>query len=446
MALINNENNMTLANKTIKIVSVAIFVLAAFTMLKPAPVHAFKLVRLIDPLCLTCQSNSNTNTSKTSNYYNNVVDSYNTTNTVINNNASSNSNHTPTPAPSPRPIPTPAPSQNNSSSVINNSFIVNNGSNDTGSNSHVYNRSTYYDTGHGRYDTVVYQNNNYPNNYPYNYNNNYNNQYVYPGLTATCYASQTSVNVGNTVTWIANVVGGAGNYAITWNGTDSLYGYGSTVYKTYNNAGSKYASITVSSGNQTITQSCTNSVSVYDYNYNQYQYYYPTPQPAPVAIPSNYYNNYTSYPSGFQIACYPDKVSAKIGSPVTWAVEVLGGSGNYSYSWTGTDGLSSTQSSVVMTYGSTGSKSATVTVNSNGQSMSQACGSTVTIVRPTIVKTTPSTTTTVNQNQYDQSQYNQASLSSLFSLHNVPWGWVVILVILVLIFTVIYLIANRNKI
>jgi hypothetical protein len=41
---------------------------------------------------------------------------------------------------------------------------------------------------------------------------------------------------------------------------------------------------------------------------------------------------------------------------------------------------------------------------------------------------------------------NGLSAAALFSLKNVPWGWVAILIILVLFATVVYLIFNRPKI
>ena len=47
----------------------------------------------------------------------------------------------------------------------------------------------------------------------------------------------------------------------------------------------------------------------------------------------------------------------------------------------------------------------------------------------------------------DHDQKNTSlSAASVFSLGNVPWGWVAVLVILVLFATVLYLLFNRTKI
>ncbi len=54
---------------------------------------------------------------------------------------------------------------------------------------------------------------------------------------------------------------------------------------------------------------------------------------------------------------------AVVGQQVAWVVNVNGGSGSYTYSWSGTDGLSDTSGrSVYKTYTTTGTKSATVVV------------------------------------------------------------------------------------
>ena len=199
------------------------------------------------------------------------------------------------------------------------------------------------------------------------------------------------------------------------------------------------------------------------YNYNNYSY------PYNYGYNNTYYpQNYSYYPDygynqnytynqnyvyspvtagGLQIACFPDKVSARVGASVTWAIEAIGGNGNFTYAWTGSEGLSSNQASVITTYGTPGQKSATVTVtSSNGQTITQACGSKVNITSAYLA---PRPANNNNQNPQINNQYqqdNSLSAASLFSLKNVPWGWVAVLVILVLMFTVMYLIFNRNKI
>ncbi len=56
-----------------------------------------------------------------------------------------------------------------------------------------------------------------------------------------------------------------------------------------------------------------------------------------------------------------------------WSVTPSGGTGTYSYSWSGTDGLSGTAQSVVKTYSTVGSKNASVTITSGTQTTVVSC-------------------------------------------------------------------------
>lgn len=347
-------------------------------------------------------------------------------------------------------------------------------------------------------------------------NYNYNNS----PLGVSCYSTPTSAGIGDSVIWRASPYGGNGNYYISWSGTNGLSGNGTSISKRYNSEGTKNASVTVTSGNRTVSQNCGNSVEIYDYDNNNYNDYYDYDYDSNLSVScsadvtfapvgtrvvwrayvsggngsyrydwdgdenlngsskseaieydstgvkrasvevrsgnrrinrscsntvtvgvSNNYNYNTQYNTNFQIACYPDKTSARIGTPVTWAVEAVGGSGNYSYSWIGTNGLSGNSLSVMTTYGSAGTKSATVTVtDSNGRTASQACGSTV------YVQGATQTTGTTVKPAADDDSNNPYSAAALFSLKNIPWGWVIVLVFLVLFGTIVYLIATRNRI
>ncbi len=244
------------------------------------------------------------------------------------------------------------------------------------------------------------------------------------------------------------------NPLLTWAPKSFTVGSSNTSGSTVNNSTNNYSNYY--SGGYSYTN------PPYNYNYNNYSY------PQDYGYNQNYNQNYPYYPDygynqnynynqnyvyspatagGLQIACFPDKVSAKVGASVTWAIEAIGGNGNFTYAWTGSEGLSSNQSSVITTYGTTGQKSATVTVtSSNGQTITQACGSKVNITSAYVA---PRPTNNNYQNPQINNQYqqdNSLSAASLFSLKNVPWGWVAVLVILVLMFTVMYLIFNRNKI
>lgn len=172
-----------------------------------------------------------------------------------------------------------------------------------------------------------------------------------PLLDGYCQASPSSVETGDQVRWTAYPSGGTGNYSYDWSGTNSLNGSGKTVYKTYSSTGSKDATVRITSDGQTITRDCSVDVNR-QYNYNND-------------------NN-----GSLSISCYPDQTQVPVGRSVTWRSSVDGGDGDYSYRWTGTDGLSSRSRTDSETYDTPGVKSATLRVtDGNGDSDTQNCGS-----------------------------------------------------------------------
>ena len=293
----------------------------------------------------------------------------------------------------------------------------------------------YYNPQYPTYPNNYYQNN--YNNVPYNYN--YQNSYS--PLSVTCSANTSYATVGTTVYWNANVSGGSGSYTYQWGGSDQVYGSNSSLGASYNTPGPKYASLTVYSNGQTITQGCTNSVNVtggyVTQQYNNNQQYTNTTN-------TNYQN--TTNSGGLIVACAADARNVNVGTPVTWSVESTGGNGQYSYSWTGSDGLTGSQTSIATSYTSTGSKTASVTVTSGGATATAACGSAVNVVpagqsvNNTLGRTNSSTGIARGTST------NGLTANALFSLANIPWGWVALLIILVLAATVLYLLFNKSKI
>lgn len=71
-----------------------------------------------------------------------------------------------------------------------------------------------------------------------------------------------------------------------------------------------------------------------------------------------------SVSAALAVSCSASPASPMVGDTVTWTAAVTGTAS--SYSWTGTDGLSGTGQTAGMTYGTAGTKSATVTVTSPG--------------------------------------------------------------------------------
>ncbi len=84
----------------------------------------------------------------------------------------------------------------------------------------------------------------------------------------------------------------------------------------------------------------------------------------------------------------------------SWHVSASGGTGSYSYQWTlandnmstGISGTSADlqQSSLLATYGSTGTKSATVVIRSGSQNVTAGCSATISGPTPTLSNITPS--------------------------------------------------------
>lgn len=278
------------------------------------------------------------------------------------------------------------------------------------------------------YVTVYNQSTYYPPTYPTypNYGYNYQYQYYSP-LRVSCVSNATYVGLGNTVTWSASATGGNGYYQYSWTGTDGIYGQGQSIAYTYNQPGTKYASVTVYSNGQTVTEPCANIVNV--------------GLSGASVIPGGAYPIYSN-PNALDVACFADPTSAAINQAVTWKAEATRGTGQYTYNWSGSDNLSGNQASVIKFYSTPGLKNAVVSVTSaDGKTGTHACSVTVrgaseAVKQPPQQPAAPAQPT-VNQN---------VTAASYFSLGSIPWGWVAVLVILILFATVMYLLFNKPKI
>ncbi len=156
-----------------------------------------------------------------------------------------------------------------------------------------------------------------------------------PPITGSCSAVPTTTTTGQTVSWFASASGGTGSYAYSWSGDESLTGTTATVYKQYALTGVKQASVTVTSGGVSQTFPCSNTVTI--------------TEPAPLGG-----------------TCASTPASGTTATSFTWGVSNLNGSGNYTYLWSGTDGLSGNTASVQKTYSTGGTKAASVTVTDTG--------------------------------------------------------------------------------
>jgi hypothetical protein len=162
-------------------------------------------------------------------------------------------------------------------------------------------------------------------------------------LSASCTVNPSSVNVGGTLSWGTTASGGTGSYTYSWTGTDGLTSNSAFISKSYSNAGTKTGVVTVTSGTQSVTRTCN------------------------AVVNQNQVNNDLS------ISCSASPSSVEVDEEVDWRANASGGTGSYTYSWSGTDGLSGSNRNIDWTYDDEGTKRGTVTVYSGSQSASASC-------------------------------------------------------------------------
>ncbi len=163
-------------------------------------------------------------------------------------------------------------------------------------------------------------------------------------------------------------------------------------------------------------------------------------QPAPTFAyqPVSYAPTYNT-PS-LTVTCAVDPSTSLVNQPVTWTAGVTGGVAPYTYSWSGSGGLTGSQNSVTKNYSSVGNMSAVVIVTSaDGLTSTHSCDNTLTVRgnRATFVpqQRAPAQTTTTTNNQ------NAAAAG----LSGVSWLWLALIIILLLIVTIIYLATTGEK-
>jgi hypothetical protein len=194
-------------------------------------------------------------------------------------------------------------------------------------------------------------NTNINNNNVYVYTNPTGNAVVYnpahQNLSGYCEITPANPRTGQTVTATAYATGGIGNYTYTWGGDINQTTGVSTSFTSYT-TGTKNIIVTIRSDQEVVTKSCN------------------------VTFVNDSYNN------GLSATCFANPTFANINQTVTWRVNVSGGNGyNYSYNWSGTDGLSGSGDSISRAYGTTGTKQANVTVYANGQSVTTSCSTNI---------------------------------------------------------------------
>ncbi len=164
-----------------------------------------------------------------------------------------------------------------------------------------------------------------------------------PALDGYCVINPSYANINQDVAFSASAVGGTGSYTYSWSGTDGISSNSQSFTGRFGSTGTKTATVTIQSGNQSVTRTCN------------------------VNIQGQSNANLSAY-------CVASPSVSNIGQTVTWTAYVNGGtSGNYTYSWNGTDGLYGSNQTAYMNYNSFGTKTANVTVYGNGQAISASC-------------------------------------------------------------------------
>ncbi len=148
-------------------------------------------------------------------------------------------------------------------------------------------------------------------------------------------------------------------------------------------------------------------------------------QPTTVTRTNNTNTNTTLRTGTFDAVCSPNTREASAGDTVTWDVQVTGGNGVYNYTWSGTDGLYSLSNTALMTYDREGEKIATITVMSNGQSITRSCLNAVTI----------------GEGLNDLGQ----GAAAIFGLGNISWGFISFFLIIILLCIIGYLVFTKRN-
>ena len=178
-------------------------------------------------------------------------------------------------------------------------------------------------------------------------------------LNVYCTINPSNASVGQDVNFAAYASGANGNYQYSWYGDDGISSNSQSFTGHFNNYGTKTATVTVTSGTQSVTRTC--SVNVQNNQYNNYQSAYCVGTPSNAGV--NQSVTWTAYPSGN-----------------------YNNTGYATYSWSGTDNLYGTGQTINTVYNTPGYKTATVNIYSNGQSVTATCnltiaGSNVTVIR-----------------------------------------------------------------
>lgn len=173
----------------------------------------------------------------------------------------------------------------------------------------------------------------------------YNASDVEARLTAQCFVSpSTNVVPGEEVRWKVEPQGGEAVYRFEWSGSEGLQGSENEASIIYRTPGLKRASVLVLSGTEQYRTECSQ-------------------------VPVSY--------TPLRGACYVQTKLSQSAVISTYTADIMGGSGAYTYAWSGTDGLTGSSQKVSHSYTTPGFKVATVIVSSESENLKLTCNTEV---------------------------------------------------------------------
>lgn len=184
-------------------------------------------------------------------------------------------------------------------------------------------------------------------------------------LVVDCQANPTTAYTLQDISWDVSVFGGAPPFQYAFDGTDNFTVSGQSMSRTFS-ALKAYATPGIKTSKLTVSSSDGQSIGG--------QSIFPYYCKGAVGTP-----NVTILQGVSSISCSASPQNPKVGDTVTWRVDLVP-LGTYSYSWSGTDGLSGSAQTITKKYTTAGVKNARVSAAPTSQPASAVqCSTTVTV-------------------------------------------------------------------
>ncbi|MCC2630860.1 MAG: conserved repeat domain [Candidatus Paceibacter sp.] len=181
------------------------------------------------------------------------------------------------------------------------------------------------------------------------------NKQIPPNLSGVCIANKNPAFVTETITYTAVPTGGNGAYVYEWTGDDSLTGNATTTQKAYTTTGTKNARVKITSNGQSVFADCNTVIQTA-----------------------------TGGGSDFALTCAATPSSVFVGNSVNFTSNPTGGTGSYTYTWSGPVdfGANSNTKDTSRTFTTVGVKDVSVSVVSGSQTLVAHCP--VNVIQPAV--------------------------------------------------------------